>query len=632
MTPTATQAEHPRRHHRIGPWLAALVVLALQLVARPPSGLAQTTCSYAPRTVSVQLAGEPATLSVGGQREILVNGLPCPDVTSDDVSPANATIDGTGAIEVAGTDAADLVVIDQTGAGGPFPSFLSFGLDLRFDAGDRLEVVETIGADHVTALASTLHLDGDTGGGDVQLGGVDAVTIFASAGDDIVDASLVDVDSPDFSTPITVLGGEGNDTLTGGVGDDRLYGQGGSDTLDGNDGTDVLNGGVAEGDVCWYGAEFLSCDPTIELTPSEGTDETAVVANGTGWFPENGDVTIAFGELTPPASATPGPDGSFVADPDVPVAPEGTSTITVTACQQCFDDVEPVADSTDFTYTTQPPELTLEVNPDPAPIGESILVSGSGWYADEPVSVFVDPPDDAAAVTPTADGNGLFSATVELGELEAGDHRIVACQRCDTDEERGLERGFRIEGVEGTSTIQVQPDTARVGETIDVIGAGWRADLGRVHLFIGSPTIEDREVDARRPEGGAFVASFVVPDLPAGSYTVTACQRCSSRERVDATEVVAIEPAPSSPVPWIVGGALLLLVLAGLAFFLRPKPPAAGEQEHPPPPQGRVRARPRPSAPEVTVGREPDETSDHRIRLVPRPDHGTQRVEEVSHR
>jgi hypothetical protein len=621
----------------LGRTTAGLVVVMLQLVAGPPRGLAATPCTYEPRTVSVQLVDEPATLSVGGQGEILLNGLPCPDVTADNASGAVATVDDTGAIDVTGTAAADLVVIDQTGAGGPFPSFLSFRLDLGFDAGDALEVVGTTGDDHVTALASTLHLDGDTRGGDVQLGGVDAVEVDAGAGNDTVDASLFDVDSPDFSTPITILGGDGTDTLTGGVGNDRLYGQSGGDVLDGNEGTDVLNGGVEDGDVCWYGADLLSCDPSIELTPSEGTAETAVAANGTGWYPENGAVAIAFGETEPIASATPRSDGSFVADPDVPAAPEGTSAVTVTACQQCLDDVEPVADTTEFIYTTQPSELALDVTPDPAPLGESILVSGSGWYADERVSLFFDPPDDAlgdAVATPTADGSGLFTTPVELGDLAAGDHRVVACQRCDTGEERRLEAGFRIEAIEGIPTIQVQPDTARVGETIEVIGAGWRADLGRVHLFIGSPTIDDREVGALRAEGGGFDTSFVVPDLPAGSYTVTACQRCSSRERVDATRVVAIESAPSSLVPWILGGAALLLVLAlALAFFLRPKPPTPGRQvEHGRPIQARVHARARPSAPDVTVSREPDGTSDHRIRLVPRPDHGTQRVEEVSHR
>lgn len=628
----------PGRRRRIAAVPAVVLAVALVLVWRPRSGLAETPCTYDPRTVSVRLVGEPVTLSVGGQGEILVNGLTCPDVTADDASGAVATVGNTGVISVTGTDAADLVLIDQTGPGGPFPSFLSFALDLDFDPGDELQVVGTPGDDLVTAVASTLHLDGETLGGDVQLGGVDAVEVNAGAGNDTVDASLSDVDSPDFSTPITILGGDGNDVLTGGDGDDHLYGQGGGDALDGNEGTDVLNGGAAEGDVCWYGAEFLSCDPSIELTPSEGTAETAVVATGAGWYPENGAVAIAFGEQEPSLSVPPGPDGSFTtSDLDVPTAPEGSSIVTVTACQQCLDDVEPVVDTTDFTYTTQPSELTLEVSPDPAPIGESILVSGSGWYVDEQVSLFVDPPDDAlgdAAATPTADGNGLFTAPVELGDLDAGDHRIVACQRCDTDEERRREAGFRIEAIQGISTIHVQPDTARVGDTIEVIGAGWRPELGRVHLFIGSPTIEDREVDALRAEGGAFDTSFVVPDLPAGSYTVTACQRCSSGERVDATGVVAIETAPSSLIPWVVGGAALLVVLAAaLAFLLRPKSPVPGEEEdHRRPPQGRVHARARPSAPEVTVSREPDGTSDHRIRLVPRPDRGTQRVEEMIER
>lgn len=623
---------------RFGPVLVVFLAVVLQLVGRPPSGLAETPCTYEPRTVSVRLVGEPATLSVGGQGEVLVNGLPCPDVTDVDSPARVATVDTTAAIAVSGTDAADLVRIDQTGPGGAFPSFLSFRLDLGFDAGDALEVVGTSQNDAMSAVATTLHLIAPLEG-DVELGGVDAVEVDTGAGDDVVDAGQFDVDAPYFSIPITIRGGDGIDTLTGGVGNDRLYGQGGDDVLDGNDGIDFLNGGP-DTDRCWYGDDLLVCDPVIELTPSEGGAGTPVVASGTGWYPENGDVAISFGGAEPQLSLPPGPDGSITStDLDVPPAAGGSTTVTVTGCQGCPSDPEPVLATTDFTYTGVTGELTLEVTTNPVPAGEPVPVSGSGWYAVEPVSLFVDPAGGElgdAVATPVPNDDGLFSDTFELTvDAAIGEHRLLACQRCDADDERRMETVFSVEAVQEIPTIQVEPDAASAGDTIRVVGFDWDRELGRVHLSIGSPTTEEREIDAFRPDpNGDFDRSYDVPDLPAGSYTVTACQRCGAQARIDATDDVAIEPASSSLLPWILGAVALLLLLAvALWFLLRPKPPATGnEDELRHPPQARVHARARPGAPEVTVSRQQDGTTDHRIRLVPRPDRGTQRVEEMIER
>jgi hypothetical protein len=208
-------------------------------------------------------------------------------------------------------------------------------------------------------------------------------------GDDVVQADREDVDSPDFSIPITIRGGEGNDVLTGGAGNDAVYGQGGNDVLDGFDGTDFLNDGDGTNQ-CRLIDALLSCDPEIGLTPSEGTEETAVVATGTGWYPENDDVAIRFGEAEPQLSVRAGQDGSFTtSDLDVPPAVDGATSITVTACQGCAD-AEPVLATREFAYTAVPGELTLEVTPDPVPVGQPVAVSGSGWFAGEPVSLFVD--------------------------------------------------------------------------------------------------------------------------------------------------------------------------------------------------------------------------------------------------
>jgi len=600
-------------------------LILLGLVGSSRTGLAATPCSYEPRTVTIAMVGEPVTLSLGALGEILVDDVACP----------RATTESTGLIAVTGTVEPDLVVIDQTGPGGPFRTALTFQLALGFDADDVLRIDGTSGDDSLTGWAFTIDLVPGTDGGTVDLGGVDEIEVNAGDGNDLIDAGLSEADSGSLTTPITIRGGGGDDILTGGSAGDRLYGQGGGDVLDGHEGTDVLNGGT-EADSCWYGDEVLSCDPSIELQPSEGAAGIPVLAAGVGWYPENGPIAISFGAQGPPATAPPAPDGSFSAELDVPPAASGTSTATVTACQQCSDP-EPVVAETTFDYTAQPSELTLAVTPESAALGETVSVSGSGWYAGEPVSLLVDPADGTLVepvAAPPADADGLFSESFELRELETGEHRLVACQRCGADDERRRETAFRVEPVQGIPTIQVQPTTAHAGDAVDVVGADWRPDLGRVHLSIGSPTTEGVEVDAFTLErDGSFVASFDLPDLAAGSYTVTACQRCSAPGRIDATDVVSIEAA-SSLLPWVAGAAAVLLVLVAAYVLLRRagSPSPKRDQRRRRSPHARVRGRLRPSTPDVIVSREPDGSSDHAVRLVPRPDSGTQRVEEMSHR
>ncbi|HZZ41544.1 MAG TPA: calcium-binding protein [Tepidisphaeraceae bacterium] len=65
---------------------------------------------------------------------------------------------------------------------------------------------------------------------------ISRISIDAGKGDDLVAASS------DFSIPMLILGGKGNDSLAGGAANDTLYGGDGNDVLVGNAGNDVLYG------------------------------------------------------------------------------------------------------------------------------------------------------------------------------------------------------------------------------------------------------------------------------------------------------------------------------------------------------------------------------------------------------
>ncbi|MBR0869584.1 type I secretion C-terminal target domain-containing protein [Bradyrhizobium tropiciagri] len=86
------------------------------------------------------------------------------------------------------------------------------------------------------------------------------VYVDTGSGNDVVDAHAA-------TTPILVLGGTGNDTLTGGSGTNTLYGQDGNDTLTAGSGSNTLVGGI--GNDIYYSNNTSN---TLVEQPNEGYD------------------------------------------------------------------------------------------------------------------------------------------------------------------------------------------------------------------------------------------------------------------------------------------------------------------------------------------------------------------------
>lgn len=72
---------------------------------------------------------------------------------------------------------------------------------------------------------------------DLVASGLTSFTIETGAGNDTIDASAVTAQG------LTLLGGDGNDTITGGGGNDTITGGDGNDTITGGDGDDLMEGG-----------------------------------------------------------------------------------------------------------------------------------------------------------------------------------------------------------------------------------------------------------------------------------------------------------------------------------------------------------------------------------------------------
>lgn len=160
--------------------------------------------------------------------------------------PATVTTALTnGILRVTGTDAADTIVMRQTGEGRitayigtttrSFTGVREVYVDVR--AGNDYVSLDTtpLGANEVR-LAVKATLIGGTGN-DTLIGGANNDLIYGNAGDDGLYGNAGN-DS--------IYGGDGNDLINGGLGNDSILGEAGNDKAYGSTGNDNVNGGAGQ--------------------------------------------------------------------------------------------------------------------------------------------------------------------------------------------------------------------------------------------------------------------------------------------------------------------------------------------------------------------------------------------------
>ena len=99
-------------------------------------------------------------------------------------------------------------------------------------------------------------------------------------------------------------------------------------------------------------------------------------------------------------------------------------------------------------------------------------------------------------------------------------------------------------------SIGVSPGKGRAGDEVALSGGGWFPENGVVQISLGGVPVTAFPVPA-----GSFSETFAIPDLEAGSYDFTACQRCPPDEGETSLPVpftvddVVIPPSSASPAP-----------------------------------------------------------------------------------
>jgi hypothetical protein len=164
--------------------------------------------------------------------------------------------------------------------------------------------------------------------------------------------------------------------------------------------------------------------------------------------------------------------------------------------------------TTNFTIT-QP---TISVAPTSAYKGETITVTGSGWPQHTPGSVSITFAGlDIKIVTP--DANGYFSVQFTVPLTAEGVNLIGAF---DILGNRAVTKTITLK----SPGLTLNPTSGLPGTSATVSGVGFQPYSGVDELKFGRLNFLSGGLLTN--EVGTWTATFVVPGLPPGAYTVTA--------------------------------------------------------------------------------------------------------------
>jgi hypothetical protein len=253
--------------------------------------------------------------------------------------------------------------------------------------------------------------------------------------------------------------------------------------------------------------------PVITLSPTSGAVGTRVTISGTNFASYVGDsLKIYFNDVEIADSPKPVPStGSFEASFDIPdnVSP-GTSWITIRGPLASVLARSP--------FIVPKTEIALDVKE--GTVGSAVRITGRGFYASKIVAFYYHL-DGVTEKLGTATASTIGECTLDflIPQSSAGKKKISAENAQGNSAEAELE-------VIPLATLD--PPSAIVGELIGVSGTGFSA-ASEVIVYLQTSTVAYADTD----EYGSFTATFRVPEIAAGSYTVRVQDEDNNVDRLE---------------------------------------------------------------------------------------------------
>jgi len=260
--------------------------------------------------------------------------------------------------------------------------------------------------------------------------------------------------------------------------------------------------------------------PFIELSLKSGLPGTEVIVYGHD-FSAGKLVDIYY-------------DGNLVATDRT--SSKGDFAIFFTVPEGCQGHYQVLADvgyTEVDTYFTVKPGLT--VSPDKGPVGTDVTVKGQGFANNEEgieLLYYLNDSYETIERNIVADAKGSWERSFPIPPSPRGEHKI--------DAQGDVSRLYEVKEAvfKVTAELSIAKSSGIVGDTIMMTGSRFAAnEKGIKILFDSQAVVTDIKADSQ----GEWEASFKVPEMPTGEYSVTAEGEQTKKE--DITELTfEIEP------------------------------------------------------------------------------------------
>jgi hypothetical protein len=183
------------------------------------------------------------------------------------------------------------------------------------------------------------------------------------------------------------------------------------------------------------------------------------------------------------------------------------------------------------------PGLTLE--PEEGAVGTTVTVEGHGFGEDEEdieLLYYLDGTAEVVADNIEATEHGYWQASFQVPSSVRGDHDIDAqgtvTELGDVDYVT-FEVTPEIRIIDPASGSVIEEPSGTLGESIAITGSGFDGEDSYIKVLFAGEEAETEPEIVRADENGDWEASFEVPDMPAGTYIVTAEGLSTRKEDVN---------------------------------------------------------------------------------------------------
>jgi hypothetical protein len=263
----------------------------------------------------------------------------------------------------------------------------------------------------------------------------------------------------------------------------------------------------------------------IILSPDEGMPGEEITVYGHNFTPDkwvdiyydtDGDGRLAEDEWV--IDERTDDDGDFSVDFDIPESYAGGHEILAV-------DTEEIEA---YDYFTVEPGLTID--PEEGPVGTMVTMEGHGFAEDEEDIELLYYPDgitDVVADDIEADEYGYWQCSFQVPSSTRGDHYIDA-QGADSELRDVEDATFEV-----MPEISLEASSGTVGGSIAITGTGFDGEDSYIKVLFAGEEAETEPEIIRADENGYWEADFEVPDMPAGTYSVTAEGLATRKEDVN---------------------------------------------------------------------------------------------------